>query len=450
MSDEIWQLEVYRNPEGARYVWGIDIMRDGLHFREVEHNSREIAIRIALGIVEGQNRELVEEHRYSKRQKVRGLILGLAVGDAIGAVVEKSSVEETRAYIKEHVVPSNYGDNLKSTFEYLPFGHYTDDTQMARELLLSMVDSDGAFDPSDYAAKLASLFEEGRIVGSGGTTRRAVKRLIEGTAWTSSGEASSAGNGSAMRVAPLGLIEDFNEMVKAAVDQSRITHTHPTSIVASVVVAHMVHQAFYESHEKTPLQMLQSVYDSLWGPGKGYSYLFFGSQWGEEPELEKSILKSASLFRRGVGRLSDLITEGAEPERVRNYIIGLQDETTWEGISPYALSSVLWSLYAFATCPDDYGKLIETALWPAGDVDTIAAMAGAMWGARNGSGGLPEPVVSKLNDGGEWRAKHLGNLADYICHVLWGLRVFPPNAIKYGAGVYNPSDKVRLRIKDGE
>jgi ADP-ribosylglycohydrolase len=71
------------------------------------------------------------------------------------------------------------------------------------------------------------------------------------------------------------------------------------------------------------------------------------------------------------------------------------------------------------TSPDDYWKTIETALWPGGDVDTIAAMAGAISGARNGLEGIPDVVTAKLNDKGKWNAAELSQLAERLYEAVY-------------------------------
>jgi len=87
-----------------------------------------------------------------------------------------------------------------------PFGQYTDDTQLARELLRSLVER-RRFDPADYAARIARLFTEGHVVGQGRATEAAADRLAAGVPWDEAGTPSpAAGNGSAMRAAPIGLM----------------------------------------------------------------------------------------------------------------------------------------------------------------------------------------------------------------------------------------------------
>jgi ADP-ribosylglycohydrolase len=73
--------------------------------------------------------------------------------------------------------------------------------------------------------------------------------------------------------------------------------------------------------------------------------------------------------------------------------------------------SVLWSLYAFLRSPDDYWETVCTAVAVGGDTDSMAAMAGAMSGARVGVAGLPRDLLDHLTDQGEWGAIELVELA---------------------------------------
>ena len=100
-----------------------------------------------------------------------------------------------------------------------PFGQYTDDSQLARELLQSFV-ACGRFDPADYAQRIASIFRENRIVGRGRATEEAALRIARGTPWELAGAPPpNAGNGSAMRAGVVGLIaRNEDELLQIAVD----------------------------------------------------------------------------------------------------------------------------------------------------------------------------------------------------------------------------------------
>jgi hypothetical protein len=96
---------------------------------------------------------------------------------------------------------------------------------------------------------------------------------------------------------------------------------------------------------------------------------------------------------------------GAEP--------GRQDG--WQGISPFVTGSVLWSIYAFLRSPDDYLDTVCVAIAAGGDVDTTAAMAGAISGARLGLAALPAELTRHLTDRGTWGLDELLDLAE-CCH----------------------------------
>src|SRR5262245_3439420 len=71
-------------------------------------------------------------------------------------------------------------------------GQYTDDSQFARELLVSLVRCRG-FDPANYASRLVTLFRKGRIVGGGSVVRAALERLAAGVPWQDAGSPAPPG-----------------------------------------------------------------------------------------------------------------------------------------------------------------------------------------------------------------------------------------------------------------
>jgi ADP-ribosylglycohydrolase len=75
-------------------------------------------------------------------------------------------------------------------------------------------------------------------------TRVQLREILRGAKWqvmtaSAFGGQGSMGNGSAMRVAPLGayFAEDFTRLVHEAKKSSAVTHTHPEGIAGAVAVA---------------------------------------------------------------------------------------------------------------------------------------------------------------------------------------------------------------------
>lgn len=319
-----------------------------------------------------------------------GCLLGQALGDALGFVVEARPCDVARRYVHDYLRTGRPGEMSHPNY---PFGQYSDDTQLARELLLSFADA-GGWSAERFAGRVARLFEEGADVGAGPGTRAAATRLRAGTHWSLAGTpAPYAGNGSAMRSAPLGILfDDARAMVAAAIEQSLVTHQDPRCAAGAVAVAAAVACALHT------------------GP---FDRLSFITCVADRAEAQDGSVASAI---RGLEAWSHL-----EPEGAARWIHaeGLDPAYSdkWQGISAFVIPSVVWSLYAFLRDPDDYWTAVCTAISAGGDTDTMAAIAGAIAGARLGPSALPARLLEHLNDRGAWRAPELAELAARVARL---------------------------------
>jgi ADP-ribosylglycohydrolase len=317
------------------------------------------------------------------RDRLAGSILGQALGDALGFVVEAQPPEVAQAYVEDWLRAGRAAERAHPQF---PFGQYSDDTQLARELLRSFEDC-GGWDPAAFAGRLAELFRDRRDVGAGRGTREAALRLLMGVPWRESGTpAPYAGNGSAMRAGPLGLLlPDRQAVCRAAGEQSRVTHLDPRCAAGAVAVACAVAIA-------------------------GRRAAIHGTQFlAEIAECAEGVDQSVAEAIRGLAEWVVLT-----PSDAARYVheSGLDPaHPRWQGISAFVTPSVLWSFYAFLRSPDDYWETVCTAIGVGGDTDTMAAIAGAISGARVGVTGLPDHLLGYLTDQGEWGADALAELA---------------------------------------
>jgi ADP-ribosylglycohydrolase len=317
--------------------------------------------------------------------QLTGSILGQALGDAVGFVVESQPPEVAAEYVNHCLRAGRAGDRAHPQF---PFGQYTDDTQLARELLRSFRECAG-WDPADFAARVAALFRDGREVGAGRGTRSAAARLLAGIPWDESGmPAPYAGNGSAMRAGPLGvLLPDRTSMIRVAREQSRVTHLDRRCAAGAIAVARAVALA----PQPGPLDPAAFLADVASCAGEDDAP-FAGAIRGLAEWLS---LEPTAAARQ----LHDAGLDPAHNDR-------------WQGISAFVLPSVIWSLYAFLRSPEDYWESICVAIGVGGDTDTMAAMTGAMSGARLGPAALPVELLGRLTDRGEWGAEDLTQLAE--------------------------------------
>jgi ADP-ribosylglycohydrolase len=321
----------------------------------------------------------------TRADRLVGALLGQALGDALGFVVEAEPPDVAAAYVRECLLAGRAGDRAHRSF---PFGQYTDDTQLARELLLS-VRAAGGWSPAAYAVRVAELFRDGRDVGAGPGTRGAALRLLAGVSWREAGAPPPyAGNGSAMRVAPLGILlgGDVQALRRAAREQSWITHHDPRCAAGAVAVAGTVALA------------------AAPGPMDVRALLATVAAWAEAEEPSVGA---------AVAGVADWLDAGPDEAARRLHAAGLDPGHAgrWPGISAFVTPSVCWSLYAFLRAPDDYWSAVCTAIAVGGDTDTMGAMAGAMAGARLGPAALPRELLDRLTDRGTWDAAELRVLA---------------------------------------
>jgi ADP-ribosylglycohydrolase len=135
------------------------------------------------------------------QSKLRGAMLGLAVGDAVGTTLEfKSPGSFTKI-----------DDMVGGGPFHLTAGEWTDDTSMALCLAESLIEKQG-FDLIDQLerytrwAKEAHLSSNGRVFDIGNTVRSALAKFAKTHApYCGSSDPNSAGNGSLMRLAPVPL-----------------------------------------------------------------------------------------------------------------------------------------------------------------------------------------------------------------------------------------------------
>jgi hypothetical protein len=105
----------------------------------------------------------------------------------------------------------------------------------------------------------------------------------------------------------------------------------------------------------------------------------------------------------------------------------------WEGITPFVTPSVLWGLYAFLMYPENYLEAVCLALAAGGDVDTTAAMTGALVGARVGLVGIPRAMAVLVHDQGTWGYEQLVQLA-LDCYATVVTHTFPREGREPGKG----------------
>lgn len=289
----------------------------------------------------------------AKEDRFVGALLGTACGDALGVPFEGvASPGEVREFL-----PSRFGT-----------ARYTDDTQMTLALTESLIRNRGGVDGADCARAYVERYEPHRGYGHGAHV--VMELLRRGEDYRNTGTSvfpdGSFGNGSAMRIAPIGLLYGAGEATglrDAVFEAVRCTHVHPEAVDAAVMQARLVGILSSESAD-TELRFADLA-DDL-----------------------RSRAKTAVLASR-IGQIADLLAAGADGERaVRELGNGIR--------ASEAVPAATWAAFRYDLHPEES---IVRAVGLGGDTDTIGAMTGALVGARRGASQLPRRWVESLENG---------------------------------------------------
>jgi ADP-ribosylglycohydrolase len=160
----------------------------------------------------------------------RTSLIGLAVGDAFGAMLEGYGADLARRAAKRLI-------SMKRPWRW------TDDTAMAIAIV-EMLRERGTIDPDVLAAAFARRFEREPGRGYGAGAFDLFTRVANGMRWREAaaslfGGKGSYGNGAAMRAAPIGayFATDLERVKVEALRSAEPTHAHPDGAAGAVAVA---------------------------------------------------------------------------------------------------------------------------------------------------------------------------------------------------------------------
>lgn len=299
------------------------------------------------------------------RDKIQGAMVSLALGDAYGSHLEGQLQGEIE-YINNFLKGDKYSVSL----------NITDDTEMTIMLAESLIIHQ-RFHPED----MANRFIRQPIAQMGNTTREFVTnyrdRKIE---WYKSG-GESAGNGAAMRCAPIALINygDFTSLKLMAGIQAAITHMDQMAIASSVL--HSTAIAYLTNIPPFSLKSKEDLYKFISVCGRSIK--------GIETKVYRTRENNqiANLYTRISIELMEAIEKDLDVMEIRE---------KW-GSGAYVLESLPYAFLVFLKSPNDYEKILKQCLM-ANDTDTVASLALSLAGAYLGYNNIPKGYINKLKN----------------------------------------------------
>lgn len=325
------------------------------------------------------------------QDRYEGSLIGLAVGDAMGMPAELLNKDEIK---KVYGGITDMTDAKAGLNMGLKRGQYTDDTQMTIALAEAILEA-GYVEQYTVARRFTEL--DGNLIGPGLGCVTGIKNMKNGIPWDRAGS-DSAGNGAAMRTAPVALFYhgDTGRIMRATRVHSIMTHRDERAIEAAVIISLAIDYLLDGNEPKGLIEYLL--------------------RYSANREIRDEMTKAGYLMESGENETAAL------------------DEFN---ISGYSVGTLGVSLYIFLKHVDSYRDTVLTAANMGGDSDTIAAISGAFSGAYNGIKAIPDDWAKSLRD-----AEYIKGLADALYNLNQNPYKPVPDVLDYNLKAmfigYNP------------
>jgi len=304
------------------------------------------------------------------RDRIEGMLLGLAIGDALGNTTEGQAPRLRReahgGVIRDYLPNPRAGGRA--------VGLPSDDTQLAFWTLRRLLE-DGRVEPDALLREFASR----PIFGIGQTVSEALRRYRSGTPWYETG-VPSAGNGALMRIAPVlipHVASPSSELWADAALAAMITHNDRGSTATCIAFIALLWELLDRDDVPAPgwwLDTFVAIARELEGDTTSYTPRTLRFEY------------QGPIWRFAAERVREALAEELD-------VIDAGD--AWLS-GAYLLETVPCVLYILCRYGHDPEEAILRAVNDTWDNDTAAAIVGAAVGALHGRRALPQRWIAGL------------------------------------------------------
>jgi ADP-ribosylglycohydrolase len=314
--------------------------------------------------------------------RLKGLLLGVAVGDSLGLPAEGLSRRRVQKLFRGQW-------HQRFLFGRGMISDDTEHTVFVAQCLLQHPDS-----VSEFRRLLAWKFRVWFLslpAGIGFATLRSILKLWLGFSPEKSG-VYSAGNGPAMRAAIIGAYfaqspDRIDSYIRAS---TLLTHTDPRALTGASAIAHL---AGWISRNPTPSHLNSpDVFAILESCGRA-----------NDTEWKEIVDKMRCAFEQGVS--------------VEAFTLQMNLS---RGVSGYIYHTVPVSIYSWMKHYGEFEQTLIAVLNCGGDTDTVASIAGGLAGVSVGDEAIAKEWVDKIRDY-PFNTRFLKNLAMCLANRQQGI-----------------------------
>ncbi len=292
----------------------------------------------------------------NKPDRIQGAIIGTAVGDAIGLPYEGLNKKRANKFI---------GPKLRHKLLFGK-GMVSDDTDHTVFVVEALLSSNNEKEFITLLSRKLKAWLLAFPAGIGMATLKSIIKLFFISPYKSG--VFSAGNGPAMRSAPIGLkfYIDLESLKRYAEINTRITHTDVKAYTGSLSIALLTAWILRDDISVKP--KIDDFTDLLITAG-------YDDEWTElTAMINESLRKDISVEEFAIK-------------------LGLEN-----GITGYIYYTVPMALYSWHKNFNDFKGALEDVIRCGGDTDTTGAVLGAIMGAAVGVNGIPKEWIDNIVD----------------------------------------------------
>ena len=334
---------------------------------------------------------MIEKNR-GLLKRIKGVLIGCALGDAMGMPTEMWTREKINQRYPAGVTKFEATSPDDFFGREMVAGSVTDDTINTVMILNSIVECQGSLDAQNYISSLIKWRNESATAAlvTGPSTRRALDQIEKGIPIEETGKWGTT-NGAAMKIAPIGIVSDhrvLQELIENVYQICMPTHNTNIAITGASIVAACVS---YGISGGKSVEDLWSLAEEVIEAAKGIGC--------ETPS-------ASLLFRLQV--VKQMIEVETSKDGVNKQVVleRVYDEL---GASFETIETIpaVFAIIQLAKCDPLEAAHLSASL--GGDTDTIGAIAGAICGAMNPN--FDDSIVSELES---VNALDFDKLAEFI------------------------------------